>query len=958
MRLNKLFAVGLVVMSLIACQTPQPAPHPSPTVAATATPRPTQTPTVAPTSTPTIAPTSTPVPTPQSSPTPTPTTAPSPTVVPTSPASPSPTPTATPSVSPSPTPTPIPTDTPTPQPGILHLSQMPQDPGGFAIVQETGHTGFGNAIVLTLNALPTTGNILIATIAYQGGNTNDPILEPPGWTEDLGSDNGSDIGMEVFHKVVTGTDGLTYAWILASGARISGIIREVSGINATIPFSASGIQNNTTATTISTPALVPNIIGTYPIADFAFDPTTTSATAAAQTGWSENYFANNNYASLEGQSQNSVTVNTSTPITGQAVVFPSSVSVSSLLLLNPNTIPDGTACSVPGSFIVQLGHTFGGICIPPKMMTEVQWKGTSIQWVVGPGATTETHTVGLVDENQYVTIGVDISPDTNGPGNPDCHNINDGTGCLSMFYVDPAEAHTNGCSDNSGGAGCATDPGPPPLFGQPSDCNPPPTSGTNHPGWEILSYIQSNSAKEVMVQHIPDGHAKSVLNRAYTTFAGPGAGPCPPGATNTHYDNVADIFPVYSNADIISAYKSIVNGTSFFSGFLPAATPSAINNYWGIGLDRQDPEEASQINCGGRPKTPCNTNPPGGPNNYKYSQEYPAPTQDATQWADKKIFYANAMTHVNGTRFFLQLNSLQDNKTKSQPVNFNANMLNDDKPYNLLQNDELCTKGWVPTESPDFGSLQYCINNLSDVMGQGTGGVGMGVLMDYQDNNTNMSQRLLTHLAATMMVWDPTHLVSVEYFSSVHFTNFPVSPVNLFFFVGKSKTLHPFVVGSSPDDGTGCGVTGSVYSTHGYADMTMAGVPNPCYPAPPAPHATDPPYVDHNKAPDGPISVEFDQAFWNGQPVDATGGAPYTLNYMAAIINPTMASFVVPCSGLPNHTYHNSITPHYTTSQADDILEVRRQEGGTLTFASTFDTTAFTCNSTVIGAESTLVLKN
>ena len=120
--------------------------------------------------------------------------------------------------------------------------------------------GAGN-IVLAMSDAPSDGSIMLATAAWNGSET---ITPPDGWTQVYSINNEFNDAMGAWWRAVQSGDGSSYTFTL-SGDYGSGQIFEIAGADTTSPVNGqSAVIDNSDASSRTTPALTPTVIGCLP----------------------------------------------------------------------------------------------------------------------------------------------------------------------------------------------------------------------------------------------------------------------------------------------------------------------------------------------------------------------------------------------------------------------------------------------------------------------------------------------------------------------------------------------------------------------------------------------------------------------------------------------------------------------------------------------------------------------
>lgn len=167
------------------------------------------------------------------------------------------------------------------------------------IVSSTFTTNASNDVTITQLTLnkPTSvaeGDFLLANVAVNGGNAA-VITEPSGWTQILRTDNGSDISIISYYKIVGASEPSSYTWSVDHQTTAEGGITRYTGVNTTNPINATS-SNTGFGTVATTSSLVTNSEYTEIVTLFAAD-IGKSANAGAYfttpTGMTEKYDISN-----------------------------------------------------------------------------------------------------------------------------------------------------------------------------------------------------------------------------------------------------------------------------------------------------------------------------------------------------------------------------------------------------------------------------------------------------------------------------------------------------------------------------------------------------------------------------------------------------------------------------------------------------------------------------------------
>ena len=175
-------------------------------------------------------------------------------------------------------------------------------------------------VVFTLSGTPATNDVLLVFVSLQEPGYS--VAPPAGWSTyvDQQGDNGSPsyVQLTVWCHVVTGGDGTTYTFPITGGSAFaSGAMYQISGANATTPVNGHAIKNDYgNATSILSPSVTPLVTGTLAISALAtVYGTAGSVTVSTVTyGWTLDQSAIPAYNAAFAASRNTLTADTSTPI--------------------------------------------------------------------------------------------------------------------------------------------------------------------------------------------------------------------------------------------------------------------------------------------------------------------------------------------------------------------------------------------------------------------------------------------------------------------------------------------------------------------------------------------------------------------------------------------------------------------------------------------------------------------
>ena len=160
---------------------------------------------------------------------------------------------------------------------------MPVDAGAaiaFGSSTTATNGGSSNTLVITQPAGMETGDVLVAQITFEKGSDIDPLTAPDGWTLELLTNSGTDIGQAIYYKVITnaGTEPASYTWTFSQTAKAGGAILRYSGVDATDPTVASagstGASGNLDAPSVTADA------GSFLLALYGIKKDTTLSTPA------------------------------------------------------------------------------------------------------------------------------------------------------------------------------------------------------------------------------------------------------------------------------------------------------------------------------------------------------------------------------------------------------------------------------------------------------------------------------------------------------------------------------------------------------------------------------------------------------------------------------------------------------------------------------------------------------
>lgn len=204
-------------------------------------------------------------------------------------------------------------------------------------------------------------------------NGDDPTVVPTGYTR-ISRTVCSTLTLSTYTKTAGVSESLTPTFTLPAIVPESMAFMEISGVNTTTPTNKKSTQCQNAVSIFSTPSLVPNVVGTYPLSFYAVDPGASFISSTPESGWSEVFQASNPSASFEGQADNAVTIDTTTAVTNDVVLTPVSSGAAQLWLLNPtgSSTPSPTPAPyhVPqwASFNIQ---TSNGANVPANVVNSV-----------------------------------------------------------------------------------------------------------------------------------------------------------------------------------------------------------------------------------------------------------------------------------------------------------------------------------------------------------------------------------------------------------------------------------------------------------------------------------------------------------------------------------------------------------------------------------------------------------
>lgn len=220
----------------------------------------------------------------------------------------------------------------------------------LAVVQHTQYSsgsGTSRSATFTLATTPTVGNLLIAGVSFYTGV--DPILTPTGWTLVDNNETDTTAGCVYFSRVVQAGDTTTFTLtnVTTGTDSMGGALYEITGQATTGTINAHVQAHNSTATTTAvTASATPTVVGTLAIAITSPDSGGTF-TPTASSGWVVDEKAAPSFHSLVAAHRTALTSDTTTAITNTFSGLPSSVNVSTLLLIAPS---GGAAPANTGQF--------------------------------------------------------------------------------------------------------------------------------------------------------------------------------------------------------------------------------------------------------------------------------------------------------------------------------------------------------------------------------------------------------------------------------------------------------------------------------------------------------------------------------------------------------------------------------------------------------------------------------
>jgi hypothetical protein len=167
----------------------------------------------------------------------------------------------------------------------------------------------GTSVALTLGSAPTVGNILLAITSYSQFSQARTISPPSGgtWTQIANITNGNDSIAIWWHLVVSGDGVGPYTFPISGSAEWqSGVIYEISGAYSAAPIDRFGKAGG------SNPSAIPSILSDLAIAAVTYD--SGSQGYSQSSGWTTDQEARPSYHATIAAHMNSLTSDTSTPI--------------------------------------------------------------------------------------------------------------------------------------------------------------------------------------------------------------------------------------------------------------------------------------------------------------------------------------------------------------------------------------------------------------------------------------------------------------------------------------------------------------------------------------------------------------------------------------------------------------------------------------------------------------------
>jgi hypothetical protein len=123
-----------------------------------------------------------------------------------------------------------------------------------------------SSVTVPLPTGVTAGDLLLAVIAFRGGDQSAIASTPAGWTQVTSTVDGALLGMSVFRKLATAVEPASYTWTFSASNRAAAAIMAFRGVDASSSIDAFATRVNGPSTSLTAPSITPDVPNTMLVA--------------------------------------------------------------------------------------------------------------------------------------------------------------------------------------------------------------------------------------------------------------------------------------------------------------------------------------------------------------------------------------------------------------------------------------------------------------------------------------------------------------------------------------------------------------------------------------------------------------------------------------------------------------------------------------------------------------------
>lgn len=203
----------------------------------------------------------------------------------------------------------------------------------LAVVQSAKATGNAvTSLTVTLPAAPVTGRLLLVFMGLAATSTTPTT--PSGTWAHVGGTSSAHARMDVWTHTVVSGDGTSYSFTSpVASDRISLVMYEVAGANATTPVNQSSLVSAGSSASITTPALTPSAVGTLGLS--AVVTNSPPSSTAVSSGWAIDQNALPLSHATATATRTALTSDTSTAISSTFTFSSAQETIAANVLIGP-----------------------------------------------------------------------------------------------------------------------------------------------------------------------------------------------------------------------------------------------------------------------------------------------------------------------------------------------------------------------------------------------------------------------------------------------------------------------------------------------------------------------------------------------------------------------------------------------------------------------------------------------